>query len=285
MGTLARIVLYAPTEDAARMAAQHAFARIAALNHVMSDYEEDSELMALSARAGQGPVHVSDDLFRVLETSQRIAELSDGGFDVTVGPLTHLWRRARRLDELPDPDRLRHALAATGYRKMTLDPRARTVDLLERGMMLDVGGIGKGFAADEATTLLRKDGVERALVALGGDIFAAGAPPGESGWAVEIADTANPSPQKRTVRLRDAGISTSGDAEQFVEIAGRRYSHILDPRTGEALTGRRSVTIRAARATDSDSLATAVCVLGRTAGERLVRRVRDAKILDYYGPP
>jgi FAD:protein FMN transferase len=284
MGTLARIVLYAPSAEAARTASQHAFARIAALNHVMSDYEEDSELMKVCALAGRGPVHISDDLFRVLEASQRIAELSGGAFDVTAGPLTHLWRRARRLDALPEPERLQHALALTGYKKMALDTSGRTVVLQDAGMLLDVGGIGKGFAADEAIASLKKDGIDRALVAMGGDIFAAAAPPDADGWAVEISDTANPSGQKRSVRLRDAGISTSGDAEQFVEIAGRRYSHILDPRTGQALTGRRSVTIRASSATDSDSLATAVCVLGREAGERLVSRVAGAKIVDYYGP-
>lgn len=285
MGTLARIVLYASTEDAARRASQHAFARIAVLNHVMSDYEENSELMTLCARAGHGPVHVSDDLFRVLAASQRIAQLSDGAFDVTAGPLTHLWRRARRLNALPEPERLQHAQALTGYRKMVLDARAKSVDLLEPGMLLDVGGIGKGFAADEAAAVLKRDGIDRALVALGGDIFGAGAPPDEDGWSVEVSDTATPSAQKRTVRIRDAGISTSGDAEQFVEIGGRRYSHILDPRTGEALTGRRSVTIEAGTATESDGLATAVCVLGRQAGEQLVRRVPGAKIIDYYGPP
>jgi thiamine biosynthesis lipoprotein len=277
MGTQARVVLYADGEDRGRAAAERAFARIAALDAVMSDYRDDSEVVALCRRAGQGPMRVSDDLFRVLEISQRIARDSDGAFDVTAAPVIHLWRRARRIGILPDDADVRAALARTGYRRMTLDRRRRTVTLDARDMLIDLGGIGKGFAAEEATALLKGLGYRNALVALGGDIVAAGTPPGSRGWSIDVADLRSTGPGPRVV-LRDAAISTSGDAEQWVEIGGVRYSHIIDPRSGAALTGRRSVTVIAPTGTLSDGLATAVSVLGPVDGVALVTRTPGAAV-------
>ena len=270
MGTEARIVLFAAGEAAARDAAAKAFARIAALDAVMSDYRDDSELMALCRLAGSGPVRVSGDLFRVLDASQRLAQESGGAFDVTAAPLIHLWRRARRIGQLPDRTDLAAAQALTGFAMMTLDARERTVALRERQMQLDLGGIGKGFAADEAAAVLKDLGYPNSLVALGGDVVASGAPPGAPGWTVDVETLSRAEQGTPRVLLRDAAVSTSGDAEQWVEIGGVRYSHILDPRTGQPITGRSSVTVVAGNATTSDMLATAVDVLGPEAGRRLV---------------
>ena len=273
MGTEARIVLFAASEDAARDAASRAFARVAALDAVMSDYREDSELMRLCRRAGSGPVPISDDLFRVLDASERLARDSRGAFDVTVGPLTHLWRRARRRGERPDEAEIRAALALTGATKLILNAHDHTADLRAAGMQVDLGAIGKGYAADEAAAVLKGLSYRSALVALGGDIVAAGAPPGSRGWTIDVADLRSHGAAPRVV-LRDAAVSTSGDAEQWMEIAGVRYSHIIDPRTGAPLTGRRSVTVIAPRGTLSDGLATAVSVLGIMDGIALVTRAR-----------
>lgn len=275
MGTEARAVLFAASEEAAREAAARAFARITALDMVMSDYREDSELMRLCRRAGSGPVRVSDDLFRVLDASERLARDSRGAFDVTAGPLTHLWRRARRRGEQPDEADIRAALAMTGRTKVILNTRDHTAELTTRNMQIDLGGIGKGFAAEEAAAVLKGLGYRNALVALGGDIVAAGAPPSSPGWSIDVADLRPREPGLRVV-LRDAAVSTSGDAEQWVEIDGVRYSHIVDPRTGAALTGRRSVTVIAPTGTLSDGLATAVAVLGPAQGMALVARTPGA---------
>jgi thiamine biosynthesis lipoprotein len=275
MATEARIVLFAPGEAVARDAASRAFQRVAALDAVMSDYREDSELMRICREAGSEPVRVSDDLFRVLEISERLARETRGAFDVTAGPLTHLWRRARRRGGLPDPDDLRAALSRTGAAKLILNAHDRTVRLRVPRMQIDLGGIGKGFAADEAAAVLKTLGYHNALVALGGDIVAAGAPPGAAGWSIDVATLDARKPGVRIV-LRDAAVSTSGDAEQWVEIAGIRYSHIIDPRTGAALTGRRSVTVIAPRGAVSDGLATGVSVLGTIEGIGVVSRIRGA---------
>jgi thiamine biosynthesis lipoprotein len=261
MGTLFRIILYAPDDDVARRAARAGFARVAELNAVMSDYQPTSELMRLCAKAGGPPVKVSDDLFVVLKRSQEVAARSGGAFDVTVGPVVRLWRRSRRTQVLPDAEKLAAARALVGYKLVVLDEKARTVRLLKAGMQLDLGGIGKGYAADAVLAVLARFGITRALVAAGGDIAVSGPPPGKKGWAVAIAPLPGESPGG-TLTLAHAAVSTSGDAEQFVEIDGRRYSHIVDPRTGIGLVGQMSATVIAPTGTQADSLTKVLAVLG-----------------------
>jgi thiamine biosynthesis lipoprotein len=265
MGTRFRIVLYAANEAAAHDAARAAFDRVAGLDDCMSDYRSQSELMRLCAKAGGEPVSVSPDLFTVLTKAQEVAEKSDSAFDVTVGPVVRLWRLSRRTQRLPDPEKLAKARALVGYRNVRLDAGKKSVQLLKPGMLLDLGGIAKGYAADEALTVLKKHGIDCALVAAGGDIAVSGPPPGKEGWDVAIVplESGDSSPH---LLLRDAAVSTSGDAEQFVEIGGVRYSHIVDPRTGLGLTGRSEVTVVARHGIDSDSLTKVAAVLGAEKG-------------------
>ncbi len=272
MGTRFRIVLYARDPATASRAARVAFERIETLDNIMSDYQSSSELMRLSERGGGPPVAVSDDLMRVLAKSLEVSRQSGGAFDVTVGPLVRLWRRARRQKELPDSEDVAAALRLVGYQNLHLDPQARTASLAKPGMLLDLGGIAKGDAADQALLVLKHYGIERALVAAAGDIAVSSAPPDQDGWRIAIAPLDSPQkPPARYVMLRDCGISTSGDAEQHLETAGRRYSHIIDPKTGQALAGRSSVTVIAPNGITADSLATAVSVLGPDRGLELIR--------------
>src|SRR5215471_18110824 len=192
MGTRFKIIVYAPDEATASKAAKAAFERIAELDGIMSDYRPASELMQLCKKAGEEPVKVSNDLFYVLSKAQQVAERSDGAFDVTVGPVVRLWRVARKTRQLPAPDKLKAALDLVGYQNVKLDPKAQTVQLLKPGMQLDLGGIAKGYAADEALKVLEKHGVKSALVAAGGDIAASAAPPEAKGWTVGIAPLENP---------------------------------------------------------------------------------------------
>jgi thiamine biosynthesis lipoprotein len=280
MGTVARIVVYARSSTSAAAATRMAFERIRELDSILSDYKAESELNRLSHQSGGPPVKVGPDLFRVLSVAQNLAVKSNGAFDVTVGPVIRLWRRARRQRALPEADRIAAALDVTGYRWLSLDAEQQTAQLAKPGMLLDVGGIAKGYAADEGLKTLRRAGIERALVALGGDIAVSNPPPGKKGWTIEIASlNLAGAPKPPPLLLHNAAVSTSGDAEQFVEIGGIRYSHIIDPRTGRALTGRRSVTVVAARGIDSDALATAVSVMDPNEGVKLVDAIRSAAAL------
>ncbi len=272
MGTLITITLYAPEPAAAKAAAAAAFKRIDALEDIMSDYQADSELMRLCDQPFGTPVPVSAELFDVLDRAQKIARLSEGAFDVTVGPYVRLWRFARKRKVLPTPAEIATARAAVGWQKLRLDPLRRTVTLLVPNMRLDLGSIGKGYAADQALQILKGRGVDRALVAASGDIAGGGPPPKHRGWriGIEARDGAT-NKVVRTVLLHNVGVSTSGDSEQFIEINGVRYSHVVDPSTGLGLTRRIQATVIAPDATTSDSLDTTVSLLGVERGLELIR--------------
>jgi thiamine biosynthesis lipoprotein len=267
MGVRVRIAMYAADESQARRAARAAFDRFEALDRQMSDYRYDSDLMLLCARAGQGPMPIPEDLIRVLQTGQEIASRSGGAFDVTCGAVVQLWRRARRERALPSPEDLQRALGLTGSRFLRLDPRRRTAEVTRFGVRLDLGGIAKGYACDEALAVLARHGVRSALVEAGGDIAVSAPPPGRRGWSIQA-----PGGDKGAMLLlANQAISTSGDLEQFVEIEGVRYSHIVDPRTGIGLTNRLLVAVIGPRCTLTDALATAICVLGEREGRRLAQ--------------
>lgn len=273
MGTLFFIVMYAPDVDEAEAAAEAAFRRINALEEVMSDYQADSELNQFRGHPAGMPRLLSPELFDVLSTSQRFSEISGGAFDVTIGPYVRLWRFSRKRGVLPAPAELQAACEAVGWRNLRLDPKQRTGTLLTRGMRLDLGGIAKGYAADAALALLGGRGLDRALVAASGDVAVGNAPPGEPGWKVAISGLdSGADPRSNRLLLRHAAVSTSGDTEQFVEIDGRRYSHIVSPWTGVGLTNRIQATVVGPNATTTDAMATAVCVLGRRRGLALIRR-------------
>lgn len=279
MGTTFRIVLYAADKATAKRASDAAFQRVGELDAVMSDYKRDSELMrlcrAFATEVGE-PVPVGDDLFFVLQRAAALSKSSDGAFDVTVGPVVQLWRLARRTQQLPDAKELAAAREKVGHAKVVLDPAKKTVRLTTPGMQLDLGGIAKGYAADEALKLLRERfGIKQALVAAYGDITCGAPPPGEDAWKVDIAPIAK-GQKPRALKLANAAVSTSGDLEQFVEIGGVRYSHVLDPKTGLGLTGRRSVTVIAPDGITADSMTKAVSVLPLEQGLKLVEGVPGA---------
>jgi FAD:protein FMN transferase len=278
MGTKFRIVLYAPDKATADKAAKAAFARVAELNRIMSDYLPDSELMRLCQKSDKepaGPVKVSDELFFVLSKGSEVSELSDGAFDVTIGPVVRLWRQVRKDRQLPDEDVLKETLKRVGYKKIKLDPKAKTVNLKVAAMRLDLGGIAKGYAADEGLKVIAGFGITSALVAASGDIAVSGPPPGRPGWRIDIAPLPG-STDGRQLVLKDSAVSTSGDAEQFVEIAGVRYSHVVDPRTGLGLTGRRSVTVVARRGIEADSLTKMASILPADKAVEAIEKVEGA---------
>jgi thiamine biosynthesis lipoprotein len=271
MGVDFKLVFYADDADAANRAAAAAFGRIKALNGILSDYLAESELSRLSNTAPQPqPVGVSGDLWTVLRHAQALAERTHGAFDVTVGPYTSLWRRARRRKEMPAADRLAAARAAVGFQFLRLDEKARTAQLLQPGMRLDLGGIAKGYAADEALRVLCQHGIRRGLVDGSGDIAIGDPPPGEAGWRIGIAPLEPGAAPSRYLLLARQAIATSGDAWQHVEIDGVRYSHIIDPKTGLGLTQRSSVSVVARNCITADSLASAVSVLGPVDGLKLI---------------
>jgi thiamine biosynthesis lipoprotein len=280
MGTLVRITIYAPGGQAAKEAFRAAFDRIRDLDAILSDYRPDSELNQITRAAVGRAIPVSSDLFTVLAASQDLAEATGGAFDITQGPVIRLWREARKTGRRPDPTVLEEAARRSGFRKLHLDARVRTVTFDTAGMALDVGGIGKGYAASEAIEVLGAVGVRSALVAVSGDLAFSEAPPGKRGWRIGV-HSGDPSLVSfpGTLELTHAAVSTSGGSVQHAEIDGRRYSHIIDPSSGMGLVDDIAVTVVARHGLDADGLDTAVSVLGADRGLRLIESRSAAALI------
>ena len=269
MGMTFRIVIYSENSSLASKGAKSAFDKVAILNKIMSDYDSTSELSRLSNLAGSGKAaRISDSLFQVLQAGQLLGGRTDGAFDVTSGASTRLWRQARRLKRVPPEDAIKIANNSSGYRYLKLDKFLKTAELLKDGMRLDLGGIAKGFALDEAFKLLISKGFSKVLVSAGGDILVGEPPPGKQGWKIALLGLGDSVTEY--IFLKNCAVATSGDLFQFLEFGGKRYSHIIDPRTGAAISEQRLVHVLAPKAMQADSLATAISVIGQKDGLRLV---------------
>jgi thiamine biosynthesis lipoprotein len=279
MGTLVKVTLHAQDEVEARAAFAAAFSRIRELDDILSDYKPASELSRLTSTAAGVDVRSSRDLIRVLAASQDLAVATGGAFDITQGPVIRLWREARAFGRRPDGDALRKASVRTGYNKLHVDQSAGTVRLDEVGMQLDVGAIGKGYAASEALAVLTSRGIGSALVAVSGDVAFSGAPPGSRGWRIDMHSNGPAASIPSVFELTNSAVSTSGASEQHVDAGGRRYSHIIDPATQAGLTDDITVTVVAPHGLEADGLDTAVSVLGMEKGLALIETRPDAAAL------
>ena len=278
MGSPFRIVVYSSSDSLAQRVAQNAFSRIETLNEILSDYRDGSEINRLSAQSGTGKwIRVSDDLYKVLSVSKKISRKTRGTFDITVGPVVQLWRRAMRRNVFPTQSEIEKARRAVGYRFVKLRPRNKSVRLVRPAMRLDVGGIGKGYAADEAVRVVQKLGIKAVLIDAGGDLTLAGVPPGRQGWDVEI-NSGTSADSTALVLLTDAGVATSGDNYRYLEHDGERYSHIVDPKTGIGLRYHVRTTVIAPTGTYADALATAISVAGSKRSKRIVRRFSGVQV-------
>ncbi|SFF53737.1 FAD:protein FMN transferase [Thermoflexibacter ruber] len=279
LGTVCRLVFYAKDSTTAEVIQAKAFSKIDSLNEILSDYNENSQIRKLCDSSGiEKPVAVSKDLYEIISQSLIYSQLSKGAFDITIGNYVQLWRRAKRQGVLPTATQLAKARATTGYQKIKLYPQKQAVELLVKGMRLDVGAVGKGFIADKVLELLRQLGVSSALVDLGGDIVIGNAPPNQKGWQIEIADNAqNDIGKSQKIVLENCAIATSGDMFQYISIGGQRYSHIINPKTGLGLTERIQVTVIAKNGSTSDAFASALSVLGKKIGFALAKNLESQK--------
>ena len=280
MGVEARLVMYAESEDQAFAAAVDAYARLREIEWATSDYLADGALAELAARAPE-PVAVPGDLVDCLQRSRRIEELSGGAFRVDAAPLTHLWREARAAGQIPSEsevdsarERLRsdalvlHAPVPSDASSANRELEGVACSSSTTEPVLDFGGIAKGYGADELLVVLKDHGIDAALVDLGSDLALGSPPPDASGWRIR-AGSGDPG-RSPVLELSNCGVATSGSTEQYIEAHGRRFSHIVDPRTGWASTESKVVTVIARAAADADALASACSVLSTPEAERLI---------------
>lgn len=281
MGSPFTISIFAKDSLQAAAAANVAFRCADSLNAIFSDYMDSSELNQLNATSGQGRyVPVSAALFDILTYSLEAARLSRGSYDISMGPVVKLWRKARKEKKLPDSDSLKNALRKVGYRFIHLDAVHRSVWLEKPGMQLDLGGLGKGYVAQAALKVIQAAGLNSAMVNAGGKIVIGDAPPGRNGWRIGI--TVPEEKEEiipRLLLLENTSVATSGDIYQHLDINGKRYSHIIDPKTGLGITWQRNVTVIAKDGTVSDWLATACSVLPSKKAFKLIKRFPNAALL------
>lgn len=268
-GTEYRKVFYAPNDSIAELVRRAVDARMDSLNGIMSDYLDGSEINRLSATAGSGQwVSVSPYLYDVLWKAVQMARKSDGLYDPTVGPLSQLWRRAVRRKVFPAKSELRKAHRLVDYRYIRFDSVGRKISLQQAGMRLDVGGIGQGFANDEGMKVLQQMGIQSALLDIGGDIRVSEPPPGETGWRVLTGFGTDTT----TLLLKNVGITASGATYRYLEHNGKRYSHLMNPRTGLGLLHHVQTTVLAPDGTQADALTKVFSVAGIRKSRRLVKR-------------
>lgn len=271
MGTGAEITVDAPDRATARQALEAAYARLEDVDRLMSDYVAESEIGRLNALAAGQSMSVSPETFHCLQRAADIARMSGGAFDVTCRPLVRLWKQAGKENRVPSDAALLGTLARVGWQKIELDPETRSVTLGVAGLQVDLGGIAKGYALDLAADALRAAGATSGLVNVGGDVRALGPQAGGRPWRVGVQHPLKPRGEYiHVIALYGGAVATSGIQQRFTEIDGRRYSHIIDPRTGRPAEQSPQVTVMAPDGLSADAWATALSVLSVEEGQALI---------------
>ncbi|HEV2833004.1 MAG TPA: FAD:protein FMN transferase [Hanamia sp.] len=280
MGSPFTITLYGADSAKAVTTTHRAFALVDSLIMIFSDYEESSELNRLSASAGlEKWVSVSPALFDILQLSKEASIKSEGMFDITIGPVVKLWRVSRKEKKLPVDSSLRQSLALVGHQYILLNTTLKKVKLLKPGMRLDLGGIAKGYIAQEVVDFLNAAGITYALADAGGDLAMSAPPPGKQGWTIAInAPESKNNMAGKMLSLKNQAVATSGDVYQYLFFKGKKYSHIIDPRTGLGSTQQRNVTVIAASGAQADWLASACSLLPIRKAMRVIRQQRGTAL-------
>jgi len=273
LGTIVSVTVGAHDRDTASAHLKAAFDRVAELEKALSAQDEQAELARLNRAAGGEPVTVSEDLYRAIAAGVAWHKRSRGCFDIAVGPLIRLWKSRGRENRLPTEEEIARARSLCGANRVALDKTKRSVRIPLKGMQLHLGGLGKGYCADTVAALLKSRGVTSALLVMSGDIYALGKRPDGAPWRIGIQDPRrpdDPSALITMVQLHDAAVSTSGNYRRYVMIGDRKYSHIVDPRTGLTAESVPSVTVIGPDALTTDILGTALSVMGTKEGLQFV---------------
>ena len=265
MGSTFTVVAYGLDRDQLQSAVESALEEARRLDQLLSNYRPASEWSQVNREAADHPVPVSDELFKLLAACVDYSRQSEGAFDISVGPLMKIWGFYKGSGHLPHRAEVRGALNDVGYKGLLLDPKTRTVRFARKGMEIDPGGIGKGYAVDRMAGVLRENGIRSALISGGGSsIYAIGNPPQDTqGWKVNIKNPKNTSKSVASVYLKDDSMSTSGNYEKFFYADGKLWSHIMDPRTGYPSMGMLSVSVVTPKTIDSEAWCKPYYILGR----------------------
>lgn len=281
MGSPLQIIFYSDDSVKAEKISRHCYHLADSLVYIYSDYLSSSELNQLCATAGNGmSFQCSPELFDILKISEKAFITSERTFDITLGPITHLWRQFRKEKEFPDSTSVSEKLKLVGFKKLLLDTINRTATLTQKGMELDLGGIAQGYIAQKIVELLKRNKIENALVDVSGDIVCIGKPPGKSGWAIAVNVPGDEHELlSRQLVLTNCAVTTSGDVYQFIEHNGKKYSHLIDPKTGYGITSQSNVTVIAKDGTQADWLTKACSILPIKKAMKLARELNASLLI------
>ena len=279
MGSSFEITVVAEDEDFAKESLAIAKKEIIRIENLISSWDQKSETSRINRNAGIAAVEVSKELFDLIFRAQQISKLSSGAFDLTFAAIDKLWNFDGRESEMPNPDTLKASVFNIGYQLIELDEESLTVFLPKKGMKIGFGAIGKGYAADRAKQLLVELGVLGGIINASGDMNTWGTKPDGSSWTIGIVNPMNNKKVFSWFSLEHNAVVTSGDYEKFTQINGRRYSHIIDPRTGIPSQGIVSCTIFAGKAELADAIATAIFVMGVESGLFLIDQLPDIEAI------
>lgn len=269
MGTLVEITVIPGNEKAIR----EAFEALRKVDALMSTYKEDSEISILNR---EGKAQVSEETLEVIEDAIKFSNLTDGAFDITCRPLINLWKRAKKEEKVPTEEEIEEAISLVDYQRIILE--ANQIRLEKKGMQIDLGGIAKGYAVDKAIEALKKNGIKRALVNAGGDLYALGTDRQGEKWQIGVQDPREEDKIIDIIKVKDKAVATSGDYRRYFTLEGKRFSHIVNPKTGLTVQDvPMSVTIIGPDATTTDALSTGVFVLGPEEGMKLIESLPEVE--------
>jgi thiamine biosynthesis lipoprotein len=298
MGTFAHVIAVAPDQRTANKSIDAALKQLQTIEALMSYHRDDSEIAILNRSGYERPLKVSKDTFQVVQKAIEFSSLSDGAFDITVGPLVDLWRKAAEANSVPTDAELAEVRAKVGYQKLILDANQMTIKFSVEGMKLDLGAIAKGYGIDKAVETMQTCGATAGLVDVGGNIRCFGKPKAKPHWLIGLQDPNEIENRKSKtensidvgkplliLKLNDAAVATSGHYRRFVSIGGKKFSHIIDTKTGFSSDKLASVTIIAKDATTADALSTAVIVMGAENGLALIEKIPQTEAILITSPP
>jgi thiamine biosynthesis lipoprotein len=283
MGSPFRIIFYHSDSLKAITLPKKCYLLVDSLNDIFSDYTPDSEVGKLTQLKPFQEQKVSEELFSMIMYSRRVWSTSHKSFDITMGALTHLWRKAKAENRFPTDQEIKAAKDLTGFKNLILDLKKQTVAFKKAGMQLDFGGIVKGYTAQRVVMFLKDNRVPIALVDAGGDIVVSDPPPFKEGWhiAINIPESELELWEKQ-LELKHCAVATSGDVYRYIVHDGKKYSHVIDPKTGYGVTTQRNVTVISIDGQKADWLATACSILPVRQALRLAKNEHAALFIAYF---
>lgn len=273
MGSRFDITVVALNEELGYINIEEAIAEITRIEKIISSWDKDSETSLINKNAGIKPVKVSYELFKLIERAKQISELTDGAFDISYASMDKIWKFDGSMEYIPNDDEIKKSVAKVGYNKIILNAKNRTVFLKQKGMKISFGALGKGYAADKAKELLISKQVVGGIINASGDLTTWGTKATGEKWLIGIANPLSKDKIFSWLPIVESSVATSGNYEKYVTFKGRKYSHIIDPRTGYPSSGINSVSIFAKSAEVSDALATAVFIMGKDSGLFLINQL------------